>query len=74
MLRYIPESVRWLRVNKKMEEAEKILRKIAYRNKKPWPHATLTQIADSTRNKGSLKDLFFPKAKGISMLVQLFGW
>ncbi|XP_065676352.1 solute carrier family 22 member 15-like isoform X2 [Hydra vulgaris] len=70
---YIPESVRWLLVHKKMVKAEKILRTMAARNKKKWPLATLKPVV-SVSDPGSFINLFVPKENGKSTLILCFSW
>ena len=69
----IPESVRWLRLNGRIEEAEEILRKVARRNKQPWPNAKLS-APTKTVETVSAKYLFVPTKMCISTLIQVFAW
>jgi len=71
--RLVPESIRWLRVNGRVDEAEDILKKIAKKNNKPWPNARLSVPKDSGESV-SLKYLFLPSRVAISTLIQCFAW
>jgi len=73
--KFIPESVRWCRVNDKMEQAEEILKRTARINNHPWPNAKLSSPPKSLGGKRpTIKDVFVPWSMGISTLIQCFGW
>ena len=57
-LRFTPESIRWLRLNGRTEEATEILKKIAKVNKRPFPNARLKPL-DQEHGPSPL-DLFRP--------------
>eukprot|EP00794_Sanderia_malayensis_P001332 gene1332-biopygen1060 len=49
--RFVPESVRWLRVNGRLDEAEDILRKTAKVNGRSPPCVKLSTVVKGTRNE-----------------------
>lgn len=55
--RWVPESVRWLCVNQRNTEAEKILRKIAKQNNKQFPNVILVEISKK-ESESTMLDLF----------------
>ena len=71
--RFVPESVRWLRVNDKLEEAEDILQNIAKVNGRPKPSVKLSKAEKDTKY-GTYADLFrtWPICK--ATLVQCYAW
>lgn len=60
IFRLIPESMRWLRVNQRTEEAEKIYKNIARFNNIEFPDVKLQEIAASDK-KVSMKVIFQKK-------------
>ena len=57
-VRFVPESVRWLRSKNKLVKAENILRKIASSNNKEYPsNVQLQPVKSSEVHSGSFKDL-----------------
>ena len=57
-VRFVPESVRWLRSKNKLIKAENILRKIASSNNKEYPsNIQLQPVKSSEVHSGSFKDL-----------------
>lgn len=73
--KFIPESVRWCRVNNKLDQAENILRDVAKRNGKPWPNVKLSPPPKSSSERhASFIDLFTPNKMCVSTLVQCFAW
>jgi len=81
LFRFIPESLRWLIVKKRVEEAKKILRKIADFNNKEIKEEDL-DLLDETSNEesvqvqrfGDVRDLFATRKLGIRTLVSWCGW
>lgn len=69
----VPESIRWLRVSSKIEEAELILRKVAKTNKIPFPNSKILPPEKNVKS-GSLADLFRPKSMLISTFLQNSIW
>ena len=71
--RCVPESVRWLRVNERVDEAEAILRKVAKTNGKAQPTVKLSAAEKDTAH-GTYADLFRPASTCRDTLVQSFAW
>eukprot|EP00795_Rhopilema_esculentum_P015781 gene15781-7079_t len=69
----IPESVRWLRVNNKLDEAESVLQKVAKVNKRPKPSVKLSETEETTES-GTYADLFRPWKVCKSSLIQSYAW
>ena len=71
--RFVPESVRWLRVNERLEEAEKILHDAAKVNGRPKPTVRLSKAKTETKC-GTYADLFrtWPMCK--ATLIQSYAW
>ena len=75
LLRFIPESVRWLNLKGRQEEAMKILRRIAKFNKREIPsEITLKSQSREGKTSGSLFDLFKPMYMAKQTLVQFYAW
>lgn len=73
--RFIPESVRWYRVNNKLEKAEQVLRRIAKINKKQWPNnVKILGLKNQQNVQTTIKDVFLPWKMGVYTLIQCFGW
>ena len=72
ILRYVPESVRWLIVQGKTDEARTILEKVAAANKKEMPNEEL-HIPITTANKGVL-ELFKTWKMAKLSLIQIYAW
>ena len=71
----VPESIRWLRVNGKTNEAEDVLKCIAKRNKKDWPvNVNLAPTVSENNKSLSVKYLFYPFQMAVSTLIQMFAW
>ena len=70
--RFIPESVRWLLVNGRKEEAREILTNVARINKRDMPSDEL-QVPATTINKGFL-DLFKTWRLAKLSVIQLYAW
>lgn len=71
--RCVPESVRWLRIQDKNAEAERILKKVAKINNKRWPNARLSKPLPET-TKSSFKDICCPFQIGLSTFIQGSSW
>ena len=71
--RFVPESIRWLRVNDRLEDAEKILIETARINGKPPPKVTLT-AANQEHAQGTYADLFRPWSMCRDTLIQNYAW
>ena len=73
--RFIPESVRWLNLNGKGDEAMKILRRIAKFNKREIPNEITLKCSSKEENSsGSLLDLFRPLCIAKQTMVQFYAW
>ena len=73
--RFIPESTRWLNVNRKTGELMKILKTIARVNGKEFPDIKLEEVKqDSSFGFHHYKDLFRPKKIAIRSLIQGYTW
>ena len=72
-LRWVPESVRWLLVSGRKEEARAILEHAARVNKKEMPKDDLLVPVVPESSKGCL-DLLSTKAMTVSTLFQCFAW
>lgn len=70
--RFIPESVRWLLVNGRKEEAREILTNVARINKRDMPSDEL-KVPATTINKGFL-DLFKTWKLAKLSVIQLYAW
>ena len=70
--RFIPESVRWLLVNGRKEEAREILTNVARINKRDMPSDEL-QVPATTVNNGFL-DLFKTWKLAKLSIIQLYAW
>ena len=74
-LRFVPESIRWLNLNGRQEEAMKLLRRIAKFNKKQLPdNVTLKAPFVGPKVKTSPIDLFVPTKMALQSLVQSYTW
>ena len=73
---FVPESIRWLRIQNRIPEATSILQRIGRWNKKSLPEDVRLQPAYNATysNKVSVLDLFRPLPTAASTLVQGFGW
>ncbi|XP_068736416.1 solute carrier family 22 member 3-like isoform X1 [Montipora capricornis] len=70
--RFVPESVRWLLVNGKKEQAREILERVAAVNKKEIPRDEL-QVPVTTANQGVL-ELFKTWKMSKMSLAQIYIW
>ena len=61
-IRFTPVSVRWLRTQNRLDEAQIIFKNIAKMNKKIYPSRSKLKpiITCHTKPQGSFKDLFYP--------------
>ncbi|XP_057291589.1 organic cation transporter-like protein isoform X2 [Hydractinia symbiolongicarpus] len=71
--KFIPESVRWLHVKGRNDEAEKILRKVAKVNKNAYPASKLCEISQE-KSSGSFRNLFSTKKITMLTLSMCFIW
>ncbi|XP_067658276.1 uncharacterized protein [Haliotis asinina] len=77
----MPESVRWLVVKGRLEEAKIVIRKIAELNNKPMPDTSILElIAQEEKAEGdkaksyTYLDLFKTKELGLKTLITCFLW
>lgn len=71
--RFVPESIRWLRVNDQLEAAENILLDTARINGKPKPSVKLA-AGNEEHARGSYADLFRPWPMCRDTLIQNYTW
>ena len=71
--RYVPESVRWLRTQKKVNAAENILKKIGQRNRRV-SNSSLSAPPEGAVKNTSYKDLFINLSMSMRTLVQCYTW
>jgi len=75
LLKFIPESVRWLRITDQNDKAMKVLRKIAKFNKKEFPEVSLKPVERQNENKhSSLIDIFRPLRMALKSIIQGYTW
>ena len=75
LFRFIPESVRWLNLRGRQEEAMKILRRIAKFNKKEIPsEITLKSQTGEGKTSGNFVDLLKPLYMAKQTSVQFYAW
>ena len=74
--RFIPESVRWLNLQGRKEEAMKILRRVAKMNKKQIPDNVTLKAPriDASSEKARPLDLFRPMKMGLRTIIQAYAW
>eukprot|EP00794_Sanderia_malayensis_P018705 gene18705-20593_t len=73
--KFIPESIRWLCLNGRTEDAMEIINRIAKVNGRAAPDVKLAEKIDNTEMSfGSLLNLFRPMKMAVSTLIQSFGW
>ena len=74
-VRFIPESVRWLRIQGRLDDATEILRKVAKMNKKEFPAVKLAPVTErGTTLKASPLDIWRPRKMALKTLIQGFAW
>ena len=71
--RYVPESVRWLRTQNKVNAAENILKEIGQRNGK-FSNASLSAPPEGAVKNTSYKYLFTHLSIAMCTLVQCYTW
>ncbi|XP_057311708.1 organic cation transporter protein-like [Hydractinia symbiolongicarpus] len=71
--RYFPESIRWMRMNDKLEEAEELLKSMAKINGKPVPNATLRRESQ-THTTTTFLHLFYPMKVFTQTSIQSLAW
>ena len=73
-LRFLPESCRYLLVNKRHEEAVKQLEKVARWNGKPMPKVELEVPKQVVEEKSDVRDLFYDKNVAKVTLASWISW
>ena len=68
-----PESVRWLMVKGKIEEAKEIFRKMAKVNKTTMPDEEL-KMPDDDQRLGDVRDLFVTRKMVQKTLLSWYCW
>jgi len=72
---FVPESVRWLRVTGRNDDANRVLKRIAAWNKKSLPETIQLSVLSSTEcHSARLSDLFTTWPSATSALIQGLGW
>ena len=73
--RLVPESIRWLQLNGRTEEANQILRKIAHCNKKELPSNIILSSPNVTsKSKSKLFDIFRTRKMALQSSIQIYIW
>ena len=74
--RVIPESMRWLLTHDQVEEAEKVLRRVARVNKKPMPDERLGQPENQKKQsrEAGFKDLFGSRSMAKKTVISWISW
>ena len=72
--KFVPESVRWLRLKGKFDEALDVFQRIAdWNGRKLNPNATVSKIIDEKRSSNPM-ELFRNKQMAIKTIIQGFAW
>eukprot|EP00794_Sanderia_malayensis_P010687 gene10687-11823_t len=75
LIGFIPESIRWLCLNGRTEDAMEIIKQIAKVNRRSAPDVKLAEKNDNTEKSfASFLNLFRPMKMAVSTLIQSFGW
>lgn len=72
--KFVPESVRWLRLKGRTEEAMAIFRQIGVRNKRPLPEDVVLSPVNQIQHKANPLDLFRTLNMAKKSIVQGFAW
>ena len=68
-----PESVRWLMVRGKVEEAKTIFRKMAKVNKRTMPDEEL-EVPEDTDRLGDVRDMFVSRKMTQTTVLSWYCW
>lgn len=71
--RYFPESIRWMTVHGKHEEAETLLAEIAKTNRKTVPNAILA-TPPRVEGNASILRIFHPFSVFVETAIQMMIW
>jgi len=74
IIRFLPESPRWMITHDKTREAKQILRLMADRNGMVLPADLEISVPAPTTRRGRLWDLFTRRKTAISTVIQMFSW
>ena len=72
--RFLPESCRYLLVNKRHDEAIKQLERVARWNGKPMPKVELEVPKEIVSEKSDVRDLFYDKNVGMVTISSWMSW
>ena len=72
--RFLPESCRYLLVNKRHDEAMKQLETVARWNGKPMPTVELQVPNEVVSEKSDVRDLFYDKNVGMVTFASWISW
>ena len=72
--RFLPESCRYLLVNKRQDEATKQLEIVARWNGKSMPKAELEVPKEIVSEKSDVRDLFYDKHVGLITVANWITW
>eukprot|EP00794_Sanderia_malayensis_P010680 gene10680-11814_t len=75
-VKFIPESIRWLCLNGRTEDAMEIIKRIAKVNGRSAPDAKLAEIEKDNNEKssGNILNLFRPMKMAVSSFIQGYAW
>ena len=73
--RFVPESIRWLRLNGRIEDARTILKRIARFNSKDVNYIDVEEIKDEPfQGLKYILDLFRPRTVAVQSLIHGYAW
>lgn len=72
--RFLPESLRYLLVNNRHDEAVNQLRKVARWNRKPMPKVELEIPREVFKEKSDVRDLFYDWDVGKITIASWISW
>ena len=72
--RFLPESCRYLLVNKRYDEAVKQLERVARWNGKPMPKVELEIPTEVVAEKADVRDLFYDRNVGKVTVASWISW
>ncbi|XP_065064344.1 solute carrier family 22 member 3-like isoform X2 [Rhopilema esculentum] len=72
--RYVPESVRWLRMKGRLDEAMQVLKEIARANKRDISNMEIIPVENNFNSKSTIADLFRSPVLALYTAIQIFAW
>ena len=73
--RYIPESIRWLRVKGRTEDVKSIINRMARTNKKKLDELEIKEFQqEKSHGLSYLLDLFRPRKLAVQSLIHGYAW